>query len=165
MVAPADQLDDKKRKQGGAVVVEGRENGVKNEGQSATASNDGQRGLIALCCELRDEFDEGGGLLDEEGVQESEHAVVDVLDDSAMKRVHTDRHHELNVWCEVGMGRRFAREEVRHQFQTLLHRLPVAHHADGARSYEVRAVQWECLRFRGGLSRRPPCRRCSCCSR
>ena len=139
MVAPADQLDDNERKQGGAVVVEGRENGVKNEGQSATASNDGQRGLIALCCELRDEFDEGGGLLDEEGVQKSEHAVVDMLDDSAMKRVHADRHHELDVWREVGRGHRFAREEVCHQLQTLLHRLPVAHHADGTRSYEVRA--------------------------
>lgn len=165
MVAPADQLDDKKRKQGGAVVVEGRENGVKNEGQSAAASNDGQRGLVALCCELCNEFDEGGGITDEEGVQESEHTVVDMLDDPAMKRVHADRHHELDVRREVGTGRRFAREKVRHQFQTLLHRLPVAHHADGARSYEMRAVQWECLRFRGGLSRRPPCRRCSCCSR
>ena len=139
MVAPADQLDDKKRKQRRTVVVEGRENGVKNEGQSATASNDGQRGLVALCCELCNEFDEGGGITDEEGVQKSEHAVVDVLNDPTMKRVHTDRHHELDVWCEVGMGRRFAREEVRHQLQTLLHCLPVAHHADGTRSYEVRA--------------------------
>lgn len=139
MVAPADQLDDNERKQGGAVVVEGRENGVENEGQSAAASNDGQRGLIALCCELRDEFDEGGGITDEEGVQKSEHAVVDMLDDPAVKRVHTDRHHELNVRREVGTGRRFAREEVRHQLQTLLHCLPVAHHADGTRSYEVRA--------------------------
>ena len=146
-------------------MVEGRENGVKNEGQSAAASNDGQRGLVALCCELRNELDERRGLLDEEGVQKSEHAVVDMLDDPAMKRVHTDRHHELNVRREVGTGRRFAREEVRHQLETLLRCLPVAHHADGARSYDVRAVQWECLRFRGGLSRRPPCRRCSCCSR
>ena len=84
MVAPADQLDDKKRKQRGRVVVEGRKNGVKNEGKSATAANDGQRGLIALCCELCNEFDEGGGITDEEGVQESEHAVVDVLDDPPM---------------------------------------------------------------------------------